>query len=227
MAAETFNPVPPPHFRGLDPDIEIKFYKRHLPHWRQKGATYAVTFRLEDSLPQEKIHLLKSMRRHWERKFPEPRSESTWQQYAKTVTESINKWLDQGSGACHFKCREFADELSRAIMHYQEQKYFVSCFVVMPNHCHVVILPYDSFTLEDILKSIKGVVSRFVNEKLQTNGPLWQQESFDRIVRDEKHLYHCVQYVGNNPRSAGLPETQWVRWVHPDWEKVGWGFRDV
>ena len=44
-----------------------------------------------------------SMRRHWEAKYPPPRSEDTWKEYAKTVTMSVEKWLDQGSGACHFK----------------------------------------------------------------------------------------------------------------------------
>ena len=29
--------------------------KRHLPHWTQKGVIYWVTFRLADSLPQDKL----------------------------------------------------------------------------------------------------------------------------------------------------------------------------
>jgi len=87
--------------------------------------------------------------------------------------------------------------------------------------CHLVIRPYDGFDLEDILGSIKGVVSRAVNKANGTNGALWQQESFDRIIRDEAHLY-----LGNNPRLASLPQSMWYRWLHPQWEKVGWRFRD-
>jgi hypothetical protein len=65
-------------------------------------------------------------------------------------------------------------------------------------------------------------------EQLETrHGTLWQEESYDRIVRDEEHLFRVVQYVGNNPGKAGLPREQWHRWVHPDWEAAGWGFRDV
>ena len=97
----------------------------------------------------------------------------------------------------------------------------------MPNHCHLAIRPFDGFDLENILGSIKGVVARFVNKENGTSGALWQQESFERIIRDNEHLYQVVQYFGNNPRKAGLPESHWFRWVHPDWEKVGWGFRDV
>jgi REP element-mobilizing transposase RayT len=227
MAVETFNLDAPPNFRGLHPDLKIEMYTRHLPHWRQQGATYAVTFRLADSLPKEKLELLKSMRRHWEANHPEPRSEEAWKEYAKKVTANVDKWLDQGAGECHFKRKEFADELARSILHFQDQQYFVGCYVVMPNHCHLVIRPNDGFELEDIVGSIKGVVSRFVNKANGTTGSLWQQECFDRIIRDEEHLYNTVQYIGKNPRLAGLPKSQWFRWVHPEWEKVGWGFRDV
>ncbi len=65
-----------------------------------------------------------------------------------------------------------------------------------------------------------------VNQKLGRTGLLWQEESFDRIIRDEEHLFNLIRYVGNNPRKAGLPEKQWMRWVHPEWEQQGWGFRD-
>lgn len=227
MTAETFNLDAPPNFRGLDPDLPLKKYTRHLPHWRQKGATYAVTYRLGDSLPKEKLDLLVSMRKHWEAKYPEPRSEEAWNEYAKTVTTSVEKWLDQGAGACHFKHKQFANELTRSLLHFQEQQYFVSCYAIMPNHCHVVIKPLDDFELEDILGSIKGVVSRFINKVIGESGSLWQPECFDRIIRDEEHLYHTIQYFGNNHRNARIPKENWFRWVEPGWDAVGWGFRDV
>jgi hypothetical protein len=62
MSVETFNLTAPPHFRGLHPDLPVTAYHRHLPHWRQQGATYFVTFRLGDALPQSKLRLLKRMR---------------------------------------------------------------------------------------------------------------------------------------------------------------------
>lgn len=51
----------PPNFRGLDPDKPIRVYYRYLPHWRQDGATYFVTFRLGDALPQEKLEYLQRL----------------------------------------------------------------------------------------------------------------------------------------------------------------------
>jgi hypothetical protein len=65
-----------------------------------------------------------------------------------------------------------------------------------------------------------------VNQKLGRTGVLWQEESYDRIIHDEEHLFRVIQYIGNNPRKAGFSEENWVRWVHPEWGQLGWGFRD-
>jgi hypothetical protein len=53
---------------------------------------------------------------------------------------------------------------------------------------------------------------------------LWQEESFDRIARDEEHLYRVVQYIGRNPDKAELGQGEFVRWIDPEWEQIGWGF---
>ena len=53
-----------------------------------------------------------------------------------------------------------------------------------------------------------------------------QQESYDRIIRDEEHLWRVIQYIGRNPRQAGLPLESTPRWIDPDWQALGWNFRD-
>jgi len=65
MTVENWNLEPPPDFQGLCPNIPVTFYFRHLPHWRQDGATYFVTFRLNDSLPQAKLRELESLKREF------------------------------------------------------------------------------------------------------------------------------------------------------------------
>ena len=42
----------PESFQGFDTYGELKTYSRNLPHWRQDGATYFVTFRTADSIPE-------------------------------------------------------------------------------------------------------------------------------------------------------------------------------
>ena len=134
--------------------------------------------------------------------------------------------MDEGYGECVFRNRELADEMSKSLLYFQNLRCLTSCFTVMQNHIHVVMKPLGDFKLEDILESVKRFVSRKVNSVLGRSGVLWEQESYDRIVRDEEHLYRVIQYIGRNPAKAGLPRDQWTRWIHPDWEHAGWEFRD-
>lgn len=225
MTIDAFNLNPPPGFRGLHPDLPIRVYYRHLPHWRQEGATYFVTFRLADSIPQEQLRALKRWRAVWESSHPEPRSEEDWSELAREVSRKTEQWMDEGFGECVFRNHELAEEMSKSLLHFQNERCLTSCFAVMPNHVHVVMKPLGSFELEDVLEQVKRFVSRKVNTTLGRTGVLWEEESYDRIIRDEEHLYRVVQYIGRNPAKAGLPQDEWVRWMHSDWEQAGWGFR--
>ncbi|HEV8608074.1 MAG TPA: hypothetical protein VGQ99_22250 [Tepidisphaeraceae bacterium] len=60
------------------------------------------------------------------------------------------------------------------------------------------------WSLADINRGIKGTSARFVNKILGTAGAVWQEESFDRIVRDEKEYEEKMQYMWDNPLKAGL-----------------------
>ena len=93
------NLPPPPGFRGLNPEQPVHIYHRHLPHWRQAGATY---FRLADALPQEKLQFLKRLQAEWERTHPEPRSEQNWEVHTREIVRRAEAWLDEGHGACYF-----------------------------------------------------------------------------------------------------------------------------
>ena len=215
---------PPPHFRGMDPHRRVDVYRRHLPHWRQAGATYFITFRLNDSLPQSKLDSLRELRWVWEQNHPEPRSELDWTSYAKQYTRLAERWLDEGHGECWLRQTELAHEVRAALEYFQDERLMLSSYVIMPNHVHATVKPLGDYGLEAILGGWKGFTARRINQRIGRTGSRWEQEAYDRIVRDAEHLYRVVQYIGNNPGRAGIPEAQWVRWVHPEWERHGWGF---
>ena len=98
-----WNLPPPPGFQGLREDLPLHVYVRHMPHWRQDGAMYFVTFRLADSLPQDKLRELEVLRCDWQRNNPAPNSADALQQFARTMTERTERWLDQGLGSCVLK----------------------------------------------------------------------------------------------------------------------------
>src|SRR5436305_4132136 len=90
-------------FRGIDAGREIRRYRNHLPHWRQAGVTCFVTFRLEDSIPQEKLARWEEERRHWLRGHglgAEPASaienlsDELRHEYHRRYTAEFHQWLD-------------------------------------------------------------------------------------------------------------------------------------
>lgn len=81
-------------------------------------------------------------------------------------------------------------------------KYVVYAFVVMPNHVHLVLEP--SVRLPKLMEWLKSRTARMANMRLKRSGAFWQDESYDRVIRNSAELYKTVDYVHNNPVRAGL-----------------------
>ncbi len=216
----------PPDFRGLNESLPIQRYRRNLPHWRQAGASYFVTFNFTDAVPAAQQLELESIRREWLSKNKPPLDEARWLEYAKSIFRRQERILDASFGCCLLARSEYAQELHRAILHFHEKRYEIGCFVIMANHCHLTMRPFNGFELENEIGAIKRASSRFIREREKLTIRLWQEESYDRIIRDEEHLWRVVQYIGRNPQAARISKTKWNRWLNPTWRKHGWHFED-
>jgi putative transposase len=223
-----FNLPPPPGFLGLREELPLECYMRHMPHWRQDGATYVATFRLADSLPKVKRDELTQMRDEWMKRHPEPRSRTDLEQLATQVFREVEKTLDAGHGDCCLKQEGYANLIVEPMHHFDGQRYELDCYVVMPNHVHVVLRPTQSenHSVESILKSWKSHSGLRINRSRGKSREVWQQESYDRIVRDGEHLWRTIQYIGRNPERAGLAKGSCPLWIRPAWVKLGWRFED-
>lgn len=78
--------------------------------------------------------------------------------------------------------------------------------VIMPDHVHLLFQAARGFALSRIMKGIKGVSAMLVNESRQATGSIWQDESYDRIMRDEQEALKMARYLLDNPRRSGLVE---------------------
>jgi REP element-mobilizing transposase RayT len=91
----------------------------------------------------------------------------------------------------------------------------------MSNHVHLLFTPLrnatgDSYSLAEILRGIKGSSARSINKLLNRRGPVWQDESFDRVMRPGE-FGEKYDYIVLNPVSAGLcPDPTQYRWL---WRK--------
>ena len=88
-------------------------------------------------------------------------------------------------------------------------RYDLLACCVMPNHVHVVMTIIGEQSLARILHSWKSFTGRRVKP-----GRFWQEEYFDRIVRDDAELERTIRYVLNNPTNAGLANWPyvWCKW---------------
>lgn len=197
--------------RPFDPYSGLEIYELYLPHWRQKGVTYFVTFRLGDSLPKALLDRWFDERAAWlhvhglksagevEKLPPKERYE-----YHKRFTAKLHEWLDAGHGKCWLRRPDAAAIIAAAMRHFDLERYTLGDWVVMPNHVHVIVTPAGGHELADILKAWKGYASNEINKLLNRTGKFWQKESFDHIVRSAEQLAHYQRYIRENPLKAKL-----------------------
>ena len=102
-------------------------------------------------------------------------------------------------------------------------RYDLHAAVVMPDHVHLLLTPQADeegwpHPLPSILKRIKGVSARSVNKLIGTSGPMWQEESFDHVLRSDESLQQKREYIRQNPVRRGLattPEEYHWLWLKP------------
>ena len=87
--------------------------------------------------------------------------------------------------------------------------YTLIAVIIMPDHVHVLFTPLQAYSLSRIMKGIKGASARKINSGRNTTGTVWQDESYDRIVKDEKELKIKILYMLNNPVKKELTDDPW------------------
>jgi REP element-mobilizing transposase RayT len=89
----------------------------------------------------------------------------------------------------------------------------------MPDHVHLLFTPYEKWPLAQIMKRVKGVSARYINAVIRHSGTLWQDESFDRIVRADEDVRKKGDYISENPVRAGLVATpEEYPWLWRQWK---------
>jgi REP element-mobilizing transposase RayT len=112
--------------------------------------------------------------------------------------------LDEGLGAAWLRNPAVAEIVLNALLFFNNQRYTLHAWVIMPNHIHVLFTPTAGWTLTKILHSWKSFSAREANKVLDRTGEFWQPEYFDRAIRDERGFIAAVEYIEFNPVKAGL-----------------------
>lgn len=215
-----------PVLHAFDPNGEIEIRQRNLPHWRQPGATYFVTFRLGDALPRRILDKLRSDRRRWLEEHgviavrqaipgrPSSAAASrflseSYRAYRVWLSEQIENYLAAGYGACWLRSSDVREIVENSLAHFDGERYTLDDYVIMPNHAHAIVTPRDEIDLSSVMHSWKSYTANRINRLVGRKGRLWQDESYDHIVRDEDELIGYRRYIADNPRRARLRDGEY------------------
>ena len=95
------------------------------------------------------------------------------------------------------------DLVVAAIKSWDGQRYQLAAYVVMDDQVDALLTPLAGYELKAMLHSWKSFTARQMQREHRRFGRVWQDESFDRIVRDDGELAQKLDYIVGNP---------WKRW---------------
>ena len=214
-------------------------YKSRLPHIAPIGASFFITFRLANSLPQKIVQALKLKLQDTITQLEKDKPENYKQLIHQEKKRFFGKYdyqLDRKPyGECHLRKMEIASIVKEQLHRFDKNLYELACYCIMPNHVHILIdtaiqvckyefvngkwtsywlddIP-DSFKeLDEIMRRIKGASAYYSNKLLKRIGqPFWQKDSYDHFVRNEKEWNNIFNYIIQNPVKAHLCE-EWKDW---------------
>ena len=119
---------------------------------------------------------------------------------------------------CDLSRDDIAPIILEAFSYYANKRYYLCDHTVMPDHAHAILQPIVKLgkveALGEITGDIKGYTAHKINDMLGRRGPLWLDESYDRIIRDQKEYEEKARYMFENPVKAGLIERSedWKWW---------------
>ncbi|MDA0767200.1 MAG: methionine synthase [Verrucomicrobia bacterium] len=196
-------PVASPAPTYLKEHLPIAIRTGHdLPHWTQDDATYAVTFRLADSLPQSTLQAYLAEKAQWadlRHKALADGNQNLAMDAGKRLAETFHaimeSALEKGHGECLLRDNSAADLVENALKHFDGIRYHLHAYALMPNHVHVIVKPIGNHDLPDILHSWKSYTSHELNKSLGRSGDVWQDESYDHLIRDQEDYINQRDYI--------------------------------
>ncbi|HQX55467.1 MAG TPA: AMP-binding protein [Pyrinomonadaceae bacterium] len=176
---------------------ERRGWSRHgkLPHFDGQ-VTQFITFRLADSLPQSVLNRLRQQLEH-----------DKLDDDSEELRQLVEDYLDSGAGECILRDTKIAEIVRETLLYEQGKSCDLKAWIIMPNHVHLLLRLYEGDDLAGLMKGIKGISARRINQLRNTTGPIWQADYFDRYIRDGEHFSKAFAYIENNPVLAKLSKT--------------------
>ena len=109
--------------------------------------------------------------------------------------------------------------IGSTLKYFDGQRFDLFAYVVMPDHIHVLVKPSKGYFLHELVHSWKSFTANRLQHEGGREGKVWQEDYFDRIMRDEAEFLEKAQYILNNPLKINQPLNEYHRvWVKPDFD---------
>jgi putative transposase len=163
----------------------------YLPHFDNPGVIQFLNYRLADAMPETR-------RSEWMALFE---IDDDLKRY-----EKIESYLDQGRGNCELGNVLAASIVQENWLRLDGKEYRMLAWCVMPNHVHLLVEMWEKPQAR-LIRNWKGYTARHINRVLGRTGQLWQEDYWDRYIRDDAHYRKVIRYIEMNPVKAGLVQS--------------------
>jgi type I restriction enzyme R subunit len=126
-----------------------------------------------------------------------------------------NRWsehLDRLHGECVLRRADCSRIVSESLRHFDEERYSLCDYVVMPNHVHLLAAFADDEAMLTQCESWKRFTARQINGVLGRRGRFWAQDAFDHLVRSPDEFERFRRYIAENPQSAGIKQGEYLHY---------------
>ena len=194
----------------IDDDIVEKSFRK-IPHIQLRERIISINWKLDFVLPYA-IRVKEEKLRSFLRKIKKEDGVNREKEY-KSFMKDMENW---DNFIASIKCEGItltepgiAQIIQSTFNFYDNKLYDLHCYCIMPNHIHLLIKPLtdekgESYHLSDIIKRIKTYTAKMINQELKRTGKVWEDDYFDRIIRNEQDYYNVINYYLKNPVKAGL-----------------------
>ena len=183
-----------------NPNAPCTLKEAYLPLLDQQGKLQFVTFRCFDSIPAKQREELKELKLSFEKTHSKPWDKKTLISYRKLIGAREEQLLDAGYGRCLLKYTGYRQIVEDSLLYFNEIRYDLHSYVIMPNHVHILLVMLGENKIEDALESMKRFSARLINEKAALHGKYWDGQNYCRLIRNQNHYDIVRSYINSNPR---------------------------
>lgn len=128
-------------------------------------------------------------------------------------------------------------ELLKQVLHNVKRLYpfVMRAYAFLPDHFHIIIKPYSSVTVSEIMQSFKQNFTwsykKMKGIPKSTSIIIWQSGSWDHVIRNEDDYGRHLDYIHYNPvkhkyviKPEDFIHTSYMEYVKKGWYEIGWGY---